>query len=205
MRKIIICNIVSIDGYFEGPGNNVMDLFSYRLETYPEDESFDSYNAERLRSADTLLLGRRTYEQFRGYWPFPENDPTAPGIERETSRLMNAIDKIVISDSLNAAQTRPWDATTTILRRADCGEKIRELKRREGGEILVFGSRTLWNDLLRKELVDELHLLICPVLLGSGTPVFQGSPPACLRLIDTLTWKGSGIVLARYVVSGGLW
>jgi len=64
MRKLIVSNIVSLDGYYEGPSKNVMDLFGYRFEAYPADESFDAYNAERLRAADTLLLGHTSYQGF---------------------------------------------------------------------------------------------------------------------------------------------
>ena len=201
MRKLIVCNIMSLDGYFEGPGKNVMVLFDYRLEAYPMDESFDVYNAERLRAADTLLLGRTSYEGFKGYWPSVADDPNAPPITREISRLDNAIDKVVISDSLTPEQTEPWRTNTHIIRRADAHQQIAELKRQTGKDILVFGSRTLWNDLLANDLVDELHLMIGPVVLGAGTPLFDGKPPASLRLIDTHTWEGSGIVLVRYEVS----
>jgi dihydrofolate reductase len=75
MRKLIVSNIVSLDGYYEGPSKNVMDLFGYRLDAYPADESFDAYNAERLRAADTLLLGRASYEGFKSYWPPVAEDP----------------------------------------------------------------------------------------------------------------------------------
>ena len=75
MRKLIVSNIMSLDGYYEGPGKNVMDLFAYRQETYPMDESFDAYNAERLRAAGALLLGRTTYDGFKGYWPPVADDP----------------------------------------------------------------------------------------------------------------------------------
>jgi dihydrofolate reductase len=200
MKKLIVCNIMSLDGYFEGAGKNVMVLFDYRLEAYPTDESFDVYNAERLRAADTLLLGRTTYDGIKSYWPSLADDPNAPSIEREISRLNNAIDKVVISDSLTPKQTEPWQNNTRIISRANAHEQIAKLKRQTGEDILVFGSRTLWNDLLANDLVDELHLMISPVVLGAGTPIFDGKPPGSLRLIDTRTWDGSGIVLVRYDV-----
>lgn len=119
MRKLIVRNIMSLDGYCEGPGKNVMSLFEYRFKTYSTDESFSVYNAERLRAADTLLLGRTSYEGFKSYWPSVAEDPNEPPIEREISRLNNAIEKVVISDSLTAEQTEPWQNTTRIIRRAD--------------------------------------------------------------------------------------
>ncbi len=93
MRKLIVCNIMSLDGYYKGPGKNVMDLFEYRFKTYPTDESFDAYNAERLQAAGTLLVGRRMYDQIKGYWPSLADNPDAPVSEKETSRLMNAKEK----------------------------------------------------------------------------------------------------------------
>jgi dihydrofolate reductase len=190
---------MSLDGYYEGPGKNVMLLFDYRWEVYPTDESFDAYNAERLHAADTLLLGRTSYDGFRGFWPSVADDPNATPIQREISRRNNAIDKVVISDSLTSEQTDPWH-NTRVIRRADAHEQIAELKRQPGKDILVFGSHTLWNDLLVNDLVDELHLMIGPVVLGAGTPVFDGQPAVSLRLMDTRTWDGSGNVLVRYEV-----
>lgn len=198
MRKLIISNVMSLDGYYEGPGRNVMALFDYRRD-YPTDESFDVYNAERLRAADTLLLGRVSYEGFKGFWPPVADDPNATPVQREISRLNNAIDKVVISDSLTAEKTAPWH-NTRIISRADAHQKIAELKRRTGKDILVFGSRTLWKDLLANDLVDELHLMIGPVVSGAGTPLFDGQPAVSLRLIDTRTWEGSGNVLVLYTI-----
>ena len=95
MRKLIVTNLASLDGYYEGPGNNVMVL--------PLDAAFDAYNLERLRAADTLLLGRATFEGFKGFWPEVVNDPKASETNREISRLDNAIDKVVGSQVLARA------------------------------------------------------------------------------------------------------
>ena len=198
MRNLIVSNAMSLDGYYEGPGKNVMALFDYRWD-YPTDESFDAYNAERLRAADTLLLGRVSYQGFKGFWPSVADDPDATPIQREISHLNNAIDKVVISDSLTPEEAAPWH-NTRIIGRVDAHEQIAELKHQSGKDILVFGSHTLWNDLLTKDLVDELHLMIGPVVLGAGTPLFDGQPAVSLRLIETRMWDDSGNVLVQYEV-----
>ena len=189
MRNLVVCNIVSLDGYYEGPGKDVMAL--------PFDAGFSEYNVGRLRAADTLLLGRTSFEGFRDYWPGVADDPDQPPVEREISRRNNAIDKVVISDTLTAEQTAPWQ-NTRIIKRADAHAQVAELKRQEGREILVFGSRTLWNDLLVAGLVDELHLMIGPAFLGAGTHVFDGRSRLALQLLDSRTLPDSELVLVRY-------
>jgi dihydrofolate reductase len=191
MRKLLVCNIISLDGYYEGPGGDVMAM--------PFDEGFSEYNAERLRAADTLLLGRKSYEGFISYWPPVADDPDAPPLEREISRLNTAIDKVVVSDTLTRDQTGPWP-NTRIIRRGDAHAEIGKLKDGPGRDILVFGSHTLWNDLLAHGLVDELHLMVGPGVLADGTRAFETRPPGSLRLVDTRTWDGSSLVLLRYAV-----
>ena len=99
MRKLIVHNIVSLDGYISGPDNNVMLL--------PMGDFFDAYCAERLGTADTLLLGRNSYNMFRGFWPGVVDMPEATDDQREISRRDNAIDKVVVSDSLTEDDGTP--------------------------------------------------------------------------------------------------
>jgi dihydrofolate reductase len=193
VRKLIVANIMSLDGYFDGPGGNVMVM--------PMDDCFDAYNAERLATADTLLLGRRSYELLKGFWPGRADAPDASPAEREVSRLENAIEKVVISDEITPNETDPWRDTTTIVRRAESRERVTDLKRGSGGDILVFGSRTLWNDLLDAGLVDELHLIVGSAIVGGGTPIFGTESTPRLRLIDSRTWDDSDNVLVRYATT----
>jgi dihydrofolate reductase len=191
---------MSVDGFYEGPGKNVMALFDYRRVVYPTDESFDNYNAERLRSSDTLLLGKTTYQMFKSYWPSAADDPDATSVTKEISKLNNRIDKVVVSDSLTLEETKPW-LNTVIIKGANLNEKINELKQKNGKDILIFGSRALWNTLMINNLIDELHFIIAPVALGEGTPIFTGQPNHTLHLIDSHSWDNSGNVLVCYSVS----
>jgi dihydrofolate reductase len=198
MRKIIVSNIVSLDGYSAGPGGDVMAL--------PMDEAFDAYNAERLRTAGTLLVGRVSYLGFQSYWPSIADAPEDPANRaltadnREISRRNNAIDKVVVSDTLTVADTDAWRATTEIVRRADAVARLTALKQHGEGDILVFGSGTMWNGLLTDGLVDEVHLMVGPVVLGDGVRAFS-TPPKRLRLLDARTFPGSGNVLHRYATT----
>jgi len=193
MRKLIVTNIVSVDGFYSGPNDDVMAM--------PFDTSFSDYNVERLRAADTLLLGRRSFQGFRDYWPGIADDPNAPPVEREISRLNNAIDKVVVSDSLTDADLAPWTNTTRIVRRAEANDAVADLKAAEGREILMFGSHVLWNGLLTAGLVDELHLMIGSAFLGDGVPVFSG-PRTDLRLLGVQRLNDSQLILARYTPAG---
>lgn len=191
MGKLIVSNMVSLDGFFSGVGGNIMAL--------PFDSGFSDYNAERLRAADTLLLGRKTFEMFRSYWPAVAEDVNQPDVEREIARLNAAIEKVVVSDSLRADQVEGW-GSTRVVQRAAARAEVAAIKERPGREVLVFGSHVLWNDLLAGGLVDELHLMIGPGVVGDGLRAFETQPPGSLRLLDTRRFDGSSLLLARYAV-----
>ncbi|MCO1659461.1 dihydrofolate reductase family protein [Pseudonocardia humida] len=188
MRKLVVAAITSLDGYCEGPGGDVMVL--------PMDHTFDEHNAERLRSASTLLLGRNTFQGFLRFWPPVAADPAERPVEREISRRNSAIEKVVVSDGLTPAGTGVWAGTTRIVSRAQAHAEVAALKEGDGGDVLVFGSRTMWHDLLRAGLVDELYLMVGPVVLGGGSPTLPVG--AALRLLEARTRRDSDNVLLRY-------
>ena len=193
MRKLIVCNIISLDGFFSGPDGNLM--------TMPFDNGFSDYNAERLRAADTLLLGRKSFEAFRSYWPAIAEDVSQSAVEREISRLNSAIEKVVVSNSLKPDEVEGW-GSARVVRRASAHAEVAALKNERGRDILVFGSHVLWNDLLAAGLVDELHFMIGAGVVSEGVRAFETRLPGSLRLLDTRTFDGSNLLLVRYAVEG---
>jgi len=196
MRKVIVNNIMSLDGYYEGHGRNVMIMNM--------DEAFDAYNLERIQAAGTVLLGRTSFEGFSSYWPGIADAPDDPGNRalsadnRELSRIYNGLPKAVISDTYTVPVDNPWHQVTTVIGRADAADWLSAEKNRGSGDILIFGSRTTWNGLVAQDLIDELHLMVGPAVLGEGTPLFEA--PVDLVLLDARRFEGSNNVLLRYAV-----
>jgi dihydrofolate reductase len=194
MGSVIVSNIVSLDGFYEGPGGNVMALNM--------DEAFDAYNLERIRGAGTVLLGRTSFEGFSSYWPHVAGAAADPGnralseTNREISRIYNRVPKVVVSDSLVITDDNPWRQTSRVVGRSDVGRWLTEERQRDGGDVLTFGSRRTWNALLTQRLVDEVHLMVGPQVLGDGTPAFDGA--VRMSLLDVKRFEGSDNVVLRY-------
>src|SRR5688500_11982423 len=174
MRKLIVSNLISLDGYASGPDGDVMAL--------PFDTTFSDYNLELMTAADTLVSGATTYRGFVSYWPSVADDPAQAEVERAISRRHRELEHLVVSDSLTADETGPWRENTRIVRRDEARDAIVEAKQGEGGALVALGSLTTWNDLLAAGLVDELHMMVGAGVLVDGVPAFSVRPPGPMRL-----------------------
>jgi len=179
MRKLIMWNLVSLDGYFEGAKS--WDLGWH--ESVLGDE-LERLSIDQLKSADMLLFGRVTYEGMAGYWP------SAKG---EVADRMNNIRKVVFSRTLEKAS---WNNTKLV--KGNAAEEVAKLKEQNGKDLFVFGSANLSSTLMRHHLIDEYRLCIAPIVLGAGTPLFKASPETMkLKLIEAKPLKSGGVIL-RY-------
>jgi dihydrofolate reductase len=197
--KIIVANISSLDGDYEGPGKNVMML--------PMDGGFDAFNLEHMKAADVILLGGNSYKFFGAFWPMMADNPDTSETNREFSRLYNKIQKVVVSENVTEIDfPEAWKNTTRVIS-ADVYRELAKLKEETEGDIVMFASRKLWNDLLAHGLVDELHIVVGNVVLGhEGTPLFEeviayDDPKTGLELLDVKKCEDSNNFVVRYLVT----
>jgi dihydrofolate reductase len=193
--KLTLMEFVSLDGVCQGPGSPDEDTsggFTRGGWFVPHmDEAFMEQAADWLAEADGLLLGRRTYEEFAEAWP------NMPDPDEPFARKMNAVPKYVASNSLAEATWAP----VTILS-GDVPAKVAELKRQPGRELQIHGSARLGQSLLAAGLVDELRLVIAPVIVGSGRRLFpDGAAPTGLKLVRNESTPG-GLAIHVYETTG---
>jgi dihydrofolate reductase len=178
MRKLIMWNVITLDGYFEGDKN--WDLSFHDLIW---NEELEKFGIEQLKSADMLVFGAVTYLGMASYWTTAED---------ETAKYMNSIPKVVCSRTLKTAD---WNNTTIV---EDAGAGMKKLKQEGDGNMFVFGSGKLSETLMKEHLFDEYRLLVAPVLLGKGRLLFnQGLPDQKLTLLEARPLKTGGVLL-RY-------
>lgn len=188
MRKIIVLSMITIDGVMQAPGGPEEDPsgdFKYGGWTASYgDEVFGEILKKHMQPTD-LLLGRKTYEIFAGYWPSHENG--WPGI--------NGVTKYVMSTTMEKSD---WKNSVFLKSLAD----IEKLKNSEGSDLQVWGSSKLIQTLFENDLVDELCLKVFPLTLGKGKKLFDnGTIPAAFTLIESVVTP-SGVIIANYKRAG---
>ena len=185
MRKIIVTTWITLDGFLAGP-NNEMDWVMV-------DQTMGQYEDDLISSADTLILGRVTYQSFAGSWPYVPENPSASEGEKVYARKLNSMRKIVFSKSLEKAE---WN--NSQLMRGILPEEIVRMKQEPGKDMVIYGSASVVQAFTKLGLIDEYQLLVHPVVLGSGKPLFAGlANPAHLRLLQTKSFP-SGVIGLYY-------
>jgi len=183
MGRIVVTEFISLDGVIEAPGGG--EKFKYGGWTFKisRGEEGDKFKLDETRSSSALLLGRVTYEGFAAAWPSREG---------EFADKFNAMPKYVVSSTL----TNPSWSNSTVLK-GDVADQVRKLKQKQEGDIVVHGSARLVQTLLENDLVDELRLMVFPVLLGTGKRLFGEMSLKALRLVDSKV-VGEGVTILRY-------
>jgi dihydrofolate reductase len=176
-------NLVTLDGFFEGPKS-----WDIGWHDYVWGEELERISLEQTRSIGALLFGRVTYQGMAGFWP------TQKG---EIADFMNEVPKVVFSRTLSKAE---WNNTRLIKDKAE--EEVMKLKKQTGKDLFIFGSADLSSSLTRSGLLDEYRLCVAPVVLGSGNPLFKASPDRLrMKLVEARPLK-SGCVILRYQPDG---
>ncbi|MCC4769625.1 dihydrofolate reductase [Methanosarcina sp. DH2] len=188
MRKIIMFNRISVDGFFAGP-NGEIDWF---IADHELDKALHEMGEPGMDSPDTVLLGRVTYQLFESFWPKVAADPESPEEARVIANELNQMTKVVFSKTLKEVS---WQNTRLV--KGNVIGEVSRLKREKGSDILLFGSGTIVQQLADEGLIDEYLLAVTPVVLGTGKPLFKDVKKLNLKLLETKKFK-SGNVLLHY-------
>ena len=179
MRKVFLFMMVSLDGFYEGP--------NHEIDWHNVDEEFNEFAINQLNEVDMLLFGRVTYQGMASYWPTPfaqEDDPIV-------AEKMNTLPKLVFSTTLEQAE---WNNTRLV--KEHIAEEISNLKRQPGKDLAIFGSSDLAVSFMHMGLLDEIRVIVNPVVLGAGKPLFKGLDDRVhLKLVGTKTFDSGNVLL----------
>jgi dihydrofolate reductase len=186
MRRLVAAEYVTIDGVMQDPGG-VGEIERGGWSSPYWNDELAKYQTDQLFASDALLLGRKTFTGFAAAWPGAEET------EGEFAVRMNNLPKFVVSQSLK--EPLEWNGT---LLKGNIAEEIRKLKQEPGQDILIYGSGKLVNSLMAHNVIDVYRLMVHPVVLGTGKPLFEdGATITSLKLIDSKT-TDTGVVMLTY-------
>ena len=169
--------MIALDGFFEGPKRE--------LDWHNVDKEFHEFASRQLSTVDTLLFGRVTYQMMASFWP------TAADSDPLIASRMNSLPKLVFSRSLNTVE---WNNSKLI--KGNIAEEVSKLKKQQGKDIALFGSAAVLSTLMEANLIDEHRIMIAPIVLGSGNPLFKKMERRHpLKLLRTTTFKSGNVLL----------
>ena len=184
MGKIVVTEFISLDGVIEAPGGGESFKHAGWSFKFSRGDEGDKFKLDETRSSEALLLGRVTYEGFAAAWPSRDG---------EFADKFNAMPKYVVSSTL----TKPTWNNSTVLK-GDVADQVSKLKQKQDGNIVVHGSARLVQALLENDLIDELRLMVFPVVLGTGKRLFgETTDMKALRLVDSKV-VGEGVAIFTY-------
>jgi dihydrofolate reductase len=189
MRKIVMANWVSIDGFFAGPNGEIDWIVR-------DPEVDQAWHEIGDMQADTLLSGRLSYQGFESFWPQVARDPNAPEGMRALADEMNGLTKVVFSKTMKEVT---WENSKLL--HGDLIEEVKKLKQGSGASIVIFGSGTIVQQLSNEGLIDDYVLTVTPVVLGTGKSLFKDVNKLNLKLLGTRSFN-SGNVLLHYATAG---
>lgn len=179
MKRVFLFNMMTLDGFFEGPNREI--------DWHNVDDEFNEFAIAQLHEIDTLLFGRVTYQLMASYWPTQEaiqSDPIVAG-------LMNSMPKVVFSRTLRKVE---WNNTTLVSENSFA--EISRLKQHSGKDLAVFGSANFAMTLILHNLIDEFRIMVNPLVLGKGKPLFEGANGRLdLKLLKARTFRSGNVLL----------
>ncbi|HEX6730955.1 MAG TPA: dihydrofolate reductase family protein [Pyrinomonadaceae bacterium] len=181
MRRLIVFNSVSLDGYFTDANNDM----SWAHKNDPE---WNEFAAENAGGGGTLLLGRVTYDLMKSFWPTEEAKKMMP----EVAEGMNNLEKVVFSRTLDNAD---WKNTRLV--KGGLVEEVQKMKKDSGDDIVILGSGSIVSQLSEHRLIDEYQFVMCPIVLGKGRTMFEGMTEKMnLRRTNARTFENGNVVLS---------
>lgn len=180
MGKLVAYVMVTLDGYYEGPGGNI--------DWHTTDEEFAEYGMDMLNNASALIFGRMTYELMASYWPTEQAIADDPA----TSGKMNEVPKLVFSTTLESTPWGEWNNASLV--EGDTTETVTRLKAEADKDLVILGSGTLVSSFTNLGLIDEYRILVNPIILGEGTPLFREVTASVPLVLDSTKIFQSGLV-----------